>query len=117
MRSMRSWQAQEDAAVRFFQPFLTRFPVKAEMIKTTIDPRIEEVEKAVRAKSSTKFVAAFSTGAEPAAAIAANGAGKLPYAFSVQSRLRSTNQNFAPGNRMRAGAHLTEQHGFRRAIR
>ena len=46
----------EDAARLF--PTFDDFPV-AEMIKTTIDPRIEEVEKAVRAKSSTKFVAAF----------------------------------------------------------
>ena len=73
----------EDAATLF--PTFDGFPV-AEMIKTIIDPRIEEVEKAVRAKSSIKFVAAFD--GLPAAAIAATRQleSRL-YAFSVQSRL------------------------------
>ena len=46
----------EDAARLY--PTFDGFPV-AEMIKTIIYPRIEEVQKAVRAKSSTKFLAAF----------------------------------------------------------
>jgi hypothetical protein len=49
-------QGLEDAARLF--PTFDGIPV-AEMIKTIIDPRIEELEKAVRAKSSTKFTAAF----------------------------------------------------------
>src|SRR5882672_9782882 len=46
----------EDAARLF--PTYDGIPV-AEMIKTIIDPRIEELEKAVKGKSSAKFTAAF----------------------------------------------------------
>src|SRR5260370_15132696 len=46
----------EDAAR--LHPTFDGVPV-AEMIKTIIDPRIEELEKAVRAKSSAKFSVAF----------------------------------------------------------
>ena len=59
----------------------------AEMIKTIIDPRIEELEKAVRAKSSAKF-APPSTNL-PAVAIAATREPTSPlYAFNVRSNLR-----------------------------
>jgi hypothetical protein len=46
----------EDAARLF--PTFEGIPV-AEMIKTIVDPRIERLEKAVRAKSSAKFIVAF----------------------------------------------------------
>ncbi|MEW6768137.1 MAG: hypothetical protein AB1342_08905 [Pseudomonadota bacterium] len=46
----------EEAAKLY--PTLDRFPV-AEMIKSIVDPRIERLMKAVKAKNSSKFSAAF----------------------------------------------------------
>ena len=82
----------EDAARLF--PTVDGIPV-AEMIKTTIDPRIEEVEKAVRAKSSTKFTAAFDELTNGCNSCHA-GASK-PF-IRIQRPIASplTNQNFAP---------------------
>ncbi|MGY8705803.1 hypothetical protein RAD16_08650 [Bradyrhizobium sp. 18BD] len=82
----------EDAARLF--PTSDGIPV-AEMIKTIIDPRIEELEKAVKAKSSAKFTAAFdelTSGCNSCHA----GAGK-PF-IRIQRPIASplSNQNFAP---------------------
>jgi len=82
----------EDAARLF--PTYDGIPV-AEMIKTIIDPRIEELEKAVRAKSSTKFTAAFDELTNGCNSCHA-GASK-PF-IRIQRPIASplTNQNFAP---------------------
>ena len=82
----------EDAARLF--PTFDGIPV-AEMIKTIIDPRIEELEKAVRAKSSTKFTAAFDKLTNGCNSCHA-GASK-PF-IRIQRPIASplTNQNFAP---------------------
>jgi hypothetical protein len=82
----------EDAARLF--PTHDGIPV-AEMIKTIIDPRIEELEKAVRAKSSTKFTAAFD-GLTSGCNSCHAGASK-PF-IRIQRPIASplTNQNFAP---------------------
>src|SRR5882724_3852519 len=82
----------EDAARLF--PTFDGIPV-AEMIKTIIDPRIEELEKAVRAKSSTKFTAAFDELTNGCNSCHA-GASK-PF-IRIQRPIASplTNQNFAP---------------------
>ena len=82
----------EDAARLF--PTHDGIPV-AEMIKTIIDPRIEELEKAVRAKSSTKFTAAFDELTNGCNSCHA-GASK-PF-IRIQRPIASplTNQNFAP---------------------
>ncbi|MFK4727550.1 hypothetical protein ABIE89_008650 [Bradyrhizobium niftali] len=82
----------EDAARLF--PTFDGIPV-AEMIKTIIDPRIEELEKAVRAKSSTKFMAAFDELTNGCNSCHA-GASK-PF-IRIQRPIASplTNQNFAP---------------------
>jgi hypothetical protein len=80
-------------ATRLF-PTFDGIPV-AEMIKTIIDPRIEELEKAVRAKSSTKFTAAFDELTNGCNSCHA-GASK-PF-IRIQRPIASplTNQNFAP---------------------
>ncbi|WFU25635.1 hypothetical protein QA649_05345 [Bradyrhizobium sp. CB1717] len=85
-------ESLEDAARLF--PTSDGIPV-AEMIKTIIDPRIEELEKAVRAKSSTKFTAAFDELTRGCNSCHA-GAGK-PF-IRIQRPIASplTNQNFAP---------------------
>ena len=82
----------EDAARLF--PTFDGFPV-AEMIKTIIDPRIEEVEKAVRAKSSTKFAAAFDE--LTSGCNSCHAAASKPF-IRIQRPIASplTNQNFAP---------------------
>lgn len=82
----------EDAARLF--PTYDGVPV-AKMIKTIIDPRIEELEKAVRAKSSTKFTAAFD-GLTSGCNSCHAGASK-PF-IRIQRPIASplTNQNFAP---------------------
>ena len=82
----------EDAARLF--PTYDGIPV-AEMIETIIDPRIEELEKAVRAKSSTKFTAAFDELTNGCNSCHA-GASK-PF-IRIQRPIASplTNQNFAP---------------------
>jgi hypothetical protein len=82
----------EDAAR--LHPTFGGVPV-AEMIKTIIDPRIEELEKAVRAKSSAKFSVAFDelTGGCNSCHAGANKPFiriQRPTAFPL------TNQNFAP---------------------
>ena len=82
----------EDAARLF--PTVDGIPV-AEMIKTIIDPRIEELEKAVRAKSSTKFTAAFD---ELTSGCNSCHAGASKPFIRIQRPIASplTNQNFAP---------------------
>ena len=82
----------EDAQKQF--PTHDGIPV-AEMIKTIIDPRIEELEKAVRAKSSAKFSVAFdelTSGCNSCHAVA-----NKPF-IRIQRPTESplTNQNFAP---------------------
>ena len=82
----------EDAARLF--PTFEGIPV-AEMIKTIIDPWIEELEKAVRAKSSAKFMIAFdelTSGCNSCH----TGANK-PF-IRIQRPIAAplTNQNFAP---------------------
>lgn len=67
----------------------------AEMIKTIIDPRIEELEKAVRAKSSAKFSAAFDE--LTSGCNSCHAAANKPF-IRIQRPTESplTNQNFAP---------------------
>ena len=82
----------EDAARLF--PTFDGIPV-AEMIKTIIDPRIEELEKAVRAKSSAKFSVAFdelTSGCNSCHA----GANKPFIRIQRPTESPLTNQNFAP---------------------
>jgi hypothetical protein len=81
-------------AARLF-PAFDGIPV-AEMIKTIIDPRIENLEKAVRAKSSTKFMVAFdelTSGCNSCHA----GANKPFIRIQRPTEPPLTNQNFAPG--------------------
>ena len=82
----------EDAAR--LHPTLDGVPV-AEMIKTIIDPRIEELEKAVRAKSSAKFSIAFD---ELTSGCNSCHAGAHKPFIRIQRPTESplTNQNFAP---------------------
>lgn len=82
----------EDAAK--LHPTHDGIPV-AEMIKTILDPRIEQLEKAVDAKSSAQFTAAFDE--------LTNGcnschqkAGKPFIRIQRPSEPPVTNQNFAP---------------------
>jgi hypothetical protein len=82
----------EDAAR--LHPRFDGVPV-ADMIKTIIDPRIAELEKAVRAKSSAKFVVAFdelSSGCNSCHA----GANKPFIRIQRPTESPLTNQNFAP---------------------
>jgi hypothetical protein len=82
----------EDAAR--LHPTFDGVPV-AEMIKTIIDPRIEELEKAVRAKSSAKFSVAFdelTSGCNSCHA----GANKPFIRIQRPTAFPLTNQNFAP---------------------
>ncbi len=82
----------EDAAR--LHPTFDGVPV-AEMIKTIIDPRIEELEKAVRAKSSAKFMVAFdelTSGCNSCHA----GANKPFIRIQRPTETLLTNQNFAP---------------------
>ncbi len=82
----------EDAAR--LHPTFDGVPV-AEMIKTIIDPRIEELEKAVRAKSSAKFSVAFdelTSGCNSCHA----GANKPFIRIQRPTESPLTNQNFAP---------------------
>ena len=82
----------EDAAR--LHPTFDGVPV-AEMIKTIIDPRIEELEKAVRAKSSAKFSAAFDE--LTSGCNSCHAAANKPF-IRIQRPTESplTNQNFAP---------------------
>ncbi len=82
----------EDAAR--LHPTFDGVPV-AEMINTIINPRIEELEKAVRAKSSTKFMVAFdelTSGCNSCHA----GANKPFIRMQRPTESPLTNQNFAP---------------------
>jgi hypothetical protein len=82
-----------EAAATLF-PTFEDIPV-AEMIKTIIDPRIEELEKAVRAKSSAKFSVAFdelTSGCNSCHA----GANKPFIRIQRPTESPLTNQNFAP---------------------
>jgi hypothetical protein len=82
----------EDAAR--LHPTFDGVPV-AEMIKTIIDPPIEELEKAVRAKSSAKFMVAFdklTSGCNNCHA----GANKPFIRIQRPTESPLTNQNFAP---------------------
>jgi len=84
----------EDAAR--LHPTFDGVPV-AEMIKTIIDPRIDELEKAVRAKSSAKFSIAFdelTSGCNSCHA----GANKPFIRIQRPTESPLTNQNFAPEN-------------------
>jgi len=83
----------EDAA----KQFPTRDGVAvADMIKATIDPALDELEKAVDAKSSAKFAAAFDklTGA---CNTCHAGAKKEFIRIQRPTAPPLTNQNFAPG--------------------
>jgi hypothetical protein len=82
----------EDAARLF--PTFDGIPV-AEMIKTIIDPRIEELENAVRAKSSTQFTAAFD---ELTSGCNSCHTGASKPFIRIQRPIAPplTNQNFAP---------------------
>ncbi len=82
----------EDAAK--LHPNFDGVPV-AEMIKTIIDPRIEELEKAVRAKSSAKFSTAFDE--LTSGCNSCHAAANKPF-IRIQRPTESplTNQNFAP---------------------
>ena len=67
----------------------------AEMIKTILDPRIEKLEEAVKAKSSSNFVAAFdelTSGCNRCHA----GANKPFIRIQRPTSFPLTNQNFAP---------------------
>jgi hypothetical protein len=82
----------EDAAR--LHPTFDGVPV-AEMIKTIIDPRIEALEKAVKAKSSAKFSVAFdelTSGCNSCHA----GANKPFIRIQRPTEAPLTNQNFAP---------------------
>ena len=82
----------EDAAR--LHPKFDGVPV-AEMIKTIIDPRIAEIEKAVRTKSSPKFMVAFdelTSGCNSCHA----GANKPFIRIQRPTEPPLTNQNFAP---------------------
>ena len=82
----------EDAAR--LHPSFDGVPV-AEMIKTIIVPRIAELEKAVRAKSSAKFMVAFdelTSGCNSCHA----GANKPFIRIQRPTESPTTNQNFAP---------------------
>ena len=82
----------EDAAR--LHPSFDGIPV-AGMIKTIIDPRIEQLEKAVRAKSSAEFMAAFD---ELTSGCNSCHAGANRPFIRIQRPTESplTNQNFAP---------------------
>lgn len=67
----------------------------AEMIKTIIDPRIEKVEEAIKAKSSAEFIVAFdelTSGCNSCHA----GANKPFIQIQRPTEPPLTNQNFAP---------------------
>jgi hypothetical protein len=83
----------EDAEKQF--PTHDGIPV-ADMIKTIIDPAIEELEKAVEAKSSTKFAAAFDNLTKACNTCHA-GAKKEFIRIQRPTTPPLSNQNFAPG--------------------
>ena len=82
----------EDAAT--LHPTFDGVPIAA-MIETIINPRIEELEKAVRARSDAKFIAAFdelTSGCNTCHA----GANKPFIRIQRPTESPLTNQNFAP---------------------
>jgi hypothetical protein len=83
----------EDAERQF--PTHDGVPI-ADMIKSNIDPAIEQLEKAVAARSSAKFTLAFDklTGA---CNTCHAGAGKPFIRIQRPTAPPSTNQDFAPG--------------------
>jgi hypothetical protein len=82
----------EDAA-RLHSTF-NEVPV-AEMIKSIIDPRIERLEKAIEAKNSTQFIAAFDELTNGCNSCHA-AAGKPFIRIQRPSEPPLSNQNFAP---------------------
>jgi hypothetical protein len=82
----------EDAERQF--PTRDGIPI-AYMIKSNIDPAIEELEKAVAARSSAKFIAAFDK-LTSACNTCHAGAGKPFIRIQRPTAPPSTNQNFAP---------------------
>jgi hypothetical protein len=82
----------EDAAR--LHPTFDGVPV-AEMIKTIIDPRIEQLEKAVGAKSRAKFMVAFD-GLTSGCNSCHAGANKPFIRVQRPTEPPLTNQNFAP---------------------
>jgi len=83
----------EDAEKQF--PTHDGMPV-ADMIKTIIDPAIEELEKAVEAKSSAKFAVAFDNLTKACNTCHA-GAKKEFIRIQRPTAPPLSNQNFAPG--------------------
>lgn len=83
----------EDAAKQL--PTHDGIPV-ADMIKTNIDPAIEELEKAVEAKSGAKFAAAFDNLTKACNTCHA-GAKKEFIRIQRPTAPPVSNQNFAPG--------------------
>jgi len=83
----------EDAAKQF--PTHEDVPV-ADMIKTNIGPAIEELERAVGAKSSAKFTVAFDK-LSKACNTCHTGAKKEFIRIQRPTAPPVTNQNFAPG--------------------
>jgi hypothetical protein len=67
----------------------------AEMIKTILDPRIQRLEKAVEAKNSARFVAAFDALTDGCNSCHTQ-AGKPFIRIQRPSEPPLTNQNFAP---------------------
>jgi hypothetical protein len=82
----------EDAEKQF--PTHDGVPV-ADMIKANIDPAVEELRKAVRAKSSAKFAAAFDK-LTNACNTCHTGANKPFIRIRRPTEPPLTNQNFAP---------------------
>jgi hypothetical protein len=82
----------QDAAK--LHPTFDNVPV-AEMIKSIIDPRIERLEKAVEAKNSAQFVAAFDELTGGCNSCHA-GAGKPFIRIQRPTEPPVTNQSFAP---------------------
>jgi len=82
----------EDVTSR--HPTFEEIPV-AELIKTIIDPKIEQLEKAVETKSSNQFTAAFDGLTEGCNSCHAK-AGKPFIRIQRPSAPPFSNQNFAP---------------------
>jgi hypothetical protein len=82
-----------EGAARLF-PTFEGIPV-ADMIKTIIDPRIDKLEVAVRAKSSAKFTVAFDE--LTSGCNSCHAAANKPF-IRIQRPIAPplTNQNFAP---------------------
>ena len=79
---------------RRLHPTFDGIPV-AEMMKTIIDPRIEELDEAVSAKSSAKFTVAFDELTNGCNSCHA-GANKPFIRIQRPTESPLTNQNFAP---------------------